>query len=84
MTPKNVIIDCCNKFKIKKIKVLVVMYHSGYPLNADNFRKIKKKFGCYIVEDACHAFGASYFKIKKNLKLDRVLIQIYQHFLFIL
>ena len=68
MTPKNVI-DCCNKFKIKKIKVLVVMYHSGYPLNADNFRKIKKKFGCYIVEDACHAFGASYFVNKKKFKI---------------
>ena len=41
MTPQNVI-DCCKKFKINKIKIIVVMYHTGYPLNADKFKKIKK------------------------------------------
>ncbi len=65
MTPQNVI-DCCKKFKIKKIKILVLMYHTGYPLNANNFRKIKKDFGCYIIEDACHALGAHYVLGKKK------------------
>ena len=31
-----------------------------------------KKIWCYIVEDACHAFGASYFVNKKKFKIDRV------------
>ena len=43
MTPQNVL-DCCKKFKIKKIKILVLMYHGGYPFNANNFDQIKKKF----------------------------------------
>ena len=46
MTPENVL-ECCRKFQIKRIKVLVLMYHSGYPLNADSFVEIKKKFKCY-------------------------------------
>ena len=41
MTPENVL-ECCRKFKIKRIKILVLMYHSGYPLNADRFKNIKK------------------------------------------
>ncbi len=68
MTPQNVL-DCCKKFKINKVKILVLMYHSGYPLNASNFNKIKKKFGCFIVEDACHALGAYY---KKKNKIHKV------------
>ena len=68
MTPQNVL-DCCKKFKIKKVKILVVMYHAGYPLNADNFNKIKKRLGCYLIEDACHAFGARYKSGNKNFKI---------------
>tara|TARA_B100001057_G_scaffold494014_1_gene589681 strand:- start:1474 stop:2613 length:1140 start_codon:yes stop_codon:yes gene_type:complete len=68
MTPQNVL-DCCKKFKINKVKILVLMYHGGYPLNASNFNKIKKKFGCFIVEDACHALGAHYKNKKKIHKI---------------
>ncbi len=36
------------------------MYMGGYPENNLNFYKIKKKYNCYLIEDACHAFGAKY------------------------
>jgi len=68
MTPKNVI-DCCRKFKLKKIKLLVVMYNGGYPINADKFVKIKNKLGCAIIEDSCHAFGGEYNVNKKKYKV---------------
>ena len=60
MSPNN-ILSCCKKFKIEKVKAIVTMYNGGYPENAGNFFKLKKKLGCYIIEDACHAFGAKYF-----------------------
>ena len=60
---------CCKKFNIKKIKVILVMYHAGYPLNAEKFNKIKKKFKSYIIEDSCHALGAKYMVNKKMYKI---------------
>jgi dTDP-4-amino-4,6-dideoxygalactose transaminase len=36
------------------------MYLGGYPENAIKFYHIKKKFNCFLIEDACHAFGAKY------------------------
>jgi len=59
----------CKKRKLKKFKALIVMYNGGYPLNADQFKKIKKKYNCTIIEDACHALGASYKHKKKYLKI---------------
>ena len=72
MTPEN-ILECCQKFKIKKIKAIIVMYHGGYPDNADKFIKLKKKFNCFIIEDACHALGAEYFVKKKIIKIGSCL-----------
>lgn len=67
MSPEN-IIDCCQKFKLRKVKAIILMYNGGYPKNADKFYKLKKKLKCFIIEDACHAFGASYiFKKKRYL-----------------
>lgn len=52
----------CIKFnKIKKIKVIITMYLGGHPENIDKFYDIKKKFSCYLIEDACHALGSKYF-----------------------
>ena len=59
MTPQDVI-DCCRKFNLKTIKAVIVMYHSGTPLNAEKFKNLKKKYNCTIIEDACHALGAEY------------------------
>jgi dTDP-4-amino-4,6-dideoxygalactose transaminase len=68
MSPKNVL-DCCNKFKLKRVKAVITMYNGGYPYNADKFKILKKKLKCYIIEDACHALGASYKSRNKIYKI---------------
>tara|TARA_B100001093_G_C26659951_1_gene941298 strand:- start:2 stop:886 length:885 start_codon:yes stop_codon:yes gene_type:complete len=68
MSPQNVL-DCCKKFKIKKVKVIVPMYMGGFPENASNFFKLKKKLNCFIIEDACHALGAKYKFKNKTYKI---------------
>ena len=68
MRPEDVE-NCCKKFGIKKFDALVVMYNGGYPQDAEKFKLLKKKYKCYIVEDACHALGASYLYKKKYYKI---------------
>lgn len=68
MKPEHVE-ECCKKFKLKKIKAILIMYNGGYPENAEKFYKFKKKFNCSIIEDACHAFGASYKFKNKMFKI---------------
>lgn len=65
MTPKT-LLECINKNKIKKIKAIVVMYMGGYPENVIEFYRIKKKFRCCLIEDACHSLGAEYTYKRKN------------------
>jgi dTDP-4-amino-4,6-dideoxygalactose transaminase len=60
MTPDH-LLNCIKKNKLKKIKAIVTMYLGGYAENNIEFYKIKKLFKCILIEDACHAFGASYF-----------------------
>jgi dTDP-4-amino-4,6-dideoxygalactose transaminase len=65
MTPKT-LLECIKKNKLKKIKAIITMYLGGYPENVIEFYNIKKKFNCYLIEDACHALGAKYkFKNEK-------------------
>ena len=65
MTPET-LLACINKNNLKKIKLVITMYLGGYPENIIELYKIKKKKNFYIIEDACHALGASYeFKKKK-------------------
>jgi len=64
MTPKN-LVNCITKNKIKKIKAVVSMYLGGYPENIKEFYSLKRRYNFYLIEDACHAFGASY-KIKNK------------------
>lgn len=65
MTPKT-LIECIKKNNIKKIKAVVNMYLGGYPENINEFYKLKKKYNFYLIEDACHAFGAHYSSNKKK------------------
>lgn len=65
MTPE-LVEECIKINKLKKVKLIITMYLGGYPENIYNFYKLKKKFKCYLMEDACHALGASYkFRNKK-------------------
>jgi dTDP-4-amino-4,6-dideoxygalactose transaminase len=59
MTPET-LLECIKIYKLKKIKVIITMYLGGYPENVIKFYNIKKKFNCYLIEDACHALGAKY------------------------
>ena len=68
MSPMNVI-ECCKKYKLKKIKAILTMYNGGYPQNAEKFYILKKKYKCFIVEDACHALGAEYLYKNSRIKI---------------
>ena len=68
MTPKT-LLECIKKNKLKKIKAIVTMYLAGYPENVIEFYKLKKKFNCYLIEDACHALGSKYLHNKKYLSI---------------
>jgi len=64
ITPQNVE-ETCKKYKIKKFKALIAMYNGGYPSDCEKYIKLKKKYGFYFIEDACHALGA-YYKIENR------------------
>ena len=68
MTPKNVV-ECIKKNNIKKVKVIISMYLGGSPENIIELYKLKKKYSCFLIEDACHAFGAEYSHNKKIYKI---------------
>jgi dTDP-4-amino-4,6-dideoxygalactose transaminase len=68
MTPKT-LLEAIKKYKLNKIKAILTMYLGGYPENVVEFYNIKKKFNCYLIEDACHALGAKYFFNKKYLSI---------------
>jgi dTDP-4-amino-4,6-dideoxygalactose transaminase len=41
----------------------------GFPENIPEFYKIKKKFKCLLIEDACHALGSKYFYRNKLINV---------------
>ena len=61
--------NCCKRFKLKKVKAIIVMYLGGYPQNVENFYKLKKKYKSFIIEDACHAFGSYYIHRGKKINV---------------
>ena len=61
--------NCIKKNKLTKIKALITMFLGGYPNHVFDFYKLKKKYNFFIIEDACHAFGASYKYKKENIKI---------------
>jgi dTDP-4-amino-4,6-dideoxygalactose transaminase len=68
MTPET-LLNCIKVNKLKKIKAIVTMYLGGHPENVIEFYNIKKKFNCYLVEDACHALGSKYLYNKKYFRI---------------
>ena len=60
---------CINQNKIKKVDLIFTMHLGGNPENVLEFYKLKKKLKCFLVEDACHAFGATYKVVNKNYKI---------------
>ena len=68
MTPQT-LLEGIKKNKLSKIKAIITMYLGGYVENNLAFYKIKKKYNCSLIEDACHAFGGKYLinNIKYNI-----------------
>ena len=65
MTP-DTLIKCIKNNKLKNIKAVVTMYNGGAPNNAQEFFQIKKRYGFFLIEDACHAFGGKYSNKNNN------------------
>ena len=63
------ILTCIKKNKLKNIKAIVSMYLSGDANNIEGLYLIKKKFNCFLVEDACHALGSQYLHNNKAYKI---------------
>ena len=68
MTPET-LLECIKNNKLEKIKAIITMYLGGYPENVIKFYNIKKKYNCYLIEDACHALGAKYLYNKRYLSI---------------
>ena len=66
MTPKF-LVDCI-KNKLTRIKAVITMYMGGFPDNVSQFYNLKKIF-FFNIEDACHAFGATYKYQNKKFKI---------------
>jgi UDP-4-amino-4,6-dideoxy-L-N-acetyl-beta-L-altrosamine transaminase len=56
----NEVRRCIKMNNIKNLKVIINMYLAGSPRDIISFYKLKKELSCYLIEDACHAFGAKY------------------------
>lgn len=48
---------------------IIVVDFAGYPCNMEEFRKVADEYGCWIVEDACHAPGAYFIDSEGNKQL---------------
>ena len=81
MKPEHVE-DCCKKFKLKKIKVILIMYNGGYPENAEKFYKFKKNLIVQLLKMHVMRLVQVINLEIKCLKLDLASMQIFQHFLF--
>ena len=63
---KREILNCIKKNKIKKIDLIFTMHLGGNAENIEEIYKLKKKLKCYVIEDACHSLGSTYFLNKKK------------------
>lgn len=44
----------------KKTKAIIVVHWGGYPCELEALNTIASQYGIKLIEDACHAFGATY------------------------
>ena len=68
-TTPDKVLECIKKNNLKKIKALIIMHHGGYPQFSKEFYDLKKKYNFYLIEDACHALGATYMHRNKLFKI---------------
>ncbi len=56
----NISPDEIAKKVTRRTKAVVVMHYGGYPCDMASIKRIARKHGLYVVEDAAHAPGAEY------------------------
>ena len=49
----------------EKTKAIIPVHFAGFPVNLDTIHQLSKKYNLKVIEDSCHALGASY----KNTKI---------------
>ena len=68
MRPEDVE-NIIKKNKLKKVKAIITMHLGGAQENIIKFYNLKKKYNCFLIEDACHAFGSKYKYKNRNFKI---------------
>ena len=48
------------------VKLAVIVHLGGHLCDLEGLSKVSKRYGCLLVEDACHALGAKYISKKKD------------------
>jgi UDP-4-amino-4,6-dideoxy-N-acetyl-beta-L-altrosamine transaminase len=56
----NSLQEILQKDKARKVKVIVPVHFAGQPADMADICRLAKEHGAYVVEDACHALGATY------------------------
>ncbi len=56
----NRVEDVLRKNSTRDIKGIIPVDFAGYPVNTEDIRSLAEKYGLWILEDACHAPGASF------------------------
>jgi dTDP-4-amino-4,6-dideoxygalactose transaminase len=56
----NICPDDVERKITEKTKAIMVVDYAGMPVNIERFQEIEKKYNIPVIEDAAHAFGASY------------------------
>ena len=56
----NIDVDSVRNKITNKTKAIIPVHWAGYPCDMDEITKLSKEFGLSIIEDAAHAFGATY------------------------
>ena len=56
----NICPDDVERKITNKTKAIMVVDYAGIPVNIQRFQEIEQKYGISVIEDAAHAFGASY------------------------
>ncbi len=52
----------------KKYSGIIPVDYAGHPIQADAFRALADRYGLWIIEDACHAPGASFLDAQKTVQ----------------
>jgi perosamine synthetase len=56
----NISIDSVKQKITNKTKAIIPVHWAGYPCDMDSINDIAKKYNLAVIEDAAHAFGATY------------------------